>query len=75
MKKEVIKIIKEIINDNSDKINNEIADDTNLRDLGLSSFDLATLTVMIEDKYGVDVFEDGIVLTVGEIVGKLNKKV
>jgi len=75
MKKDVIRIIEEIINDNSDKINNEITDDTNLRDLGLSSFDLATLTVMIEDKFGVDVFEDGIVLTVGEIVEKLNKEV
>ena len=46
----------------------EIKEDSNLRDLGLSSFDLASLTVKIEDEYDVDIFEDGIVLTVGEIV-------
>ena len=45
--------------------------ETNLRDLGLSSMDMATLTVMLEDEYDIDIFEDGIVLTIGEIVKKL----
>jgi acyl carrier protein len=44
----------------------------NLReDLELTSFDLAELTVCIEDKYGVDIFEDGLVNTIGEIYSKL----
>ncbi len=46
----------------------------NLRnDLGLSSFDLAELTVRIEDKYDVDIFEDGLINTIGEIFSKLSE--
>jgi acyl carrier protein len=45
---------------------------TDLRsDLGLDSFGLAELTVHIEEAYGVDVFADGLVSTVGEIINKL----
>lgn len=54
----------------------DIAESTNLRDdLGLSSFDLATLTVMIEDEYDVDIFEDKLVFTFGEIMNILEAKV
>lgn len=42
-------------------------------DLGLDSFQLAELTVHIEEEFGVDIFEDGLVNTIGEIVEKLNK--
>lgn len=42
-------------------------------DLGLTSFDLAELTVRIEDEYGIDIFETGLVNTVGEIYAKLQK--
>lgn len=46
----------------------------NLReDLGFTSFDLAELTVRIEDEYGIDIFEDGLVNTIGEIYAKLQK--
>ncbi|MBO5674438.1 MAG: acyl carrier protein [Paludibacteraceae bacterium] len=46
----------------------------NLReDLELTSFDLAELTVRIEDKYGIDIFEDGLVNTIGEIYNKLQQ--
>ena len=46
----------------------------NLRnDLGLTSFDLAKLTVRIEDEFDFDIFEDGLVNTVGEIYAKLQK--
>lgn len=46
----------------------------NLRsDLGLTSFDLAELTVKIEDEFDIDIFEDGLVNTVGEIYAKLSK--
>lgn len=42
-------------------------------DLGLTSFDLAELTVNIEDEFDIDIFEDGLVNTVGEIYTKLRK--
>jgi len=40
----------------------------------LDSLDLAELTVRLEEEFGVDVFEDGIVETVEEILTKLSKK-
>lgn len=40
-------------------------------DLGFDSLDLAELTVRIEAEYDVDIFEDGVVTTVGEIMSKL----
>ena len=48
-------------------------DDTLRTDLGLTSFDLAELTVKIEDEFDIDIFEDGLVSTVGEIFAKLEK--
>lgn len=69
----VIKIIEEILTDNGEKSNIDITKESQLRDLGLSSFDLATLTVKIEDKFDVDIFEDGLVNTVGEIVNILEE--
>ena len=38
-------------------------------DLGLTSFDL---TVNIEDEFDIDIFEDGLVDTVGQIYAKLS---
>lgn len=48
------------------------AEDKLRDDLGLTSFDLAELTVNIEDEFDVDIFEDGLVNTVGEIFAKLS---
>lgn len=49
--------------------------ETKLReDLGLTSFDLAELTVKIEDKFDIDIFEDGLVNNIGEILEKLGRK-
>ncbi|PRP66917.1 acyl carrier protein [Nonlabens agnitus] len=46
--------------------------DTHLRDdLGLDSFDLAELTVRIEEKTGVDIFANGVIETIGEIEKQL----
>ena len=39
----------------------------------MSSLDLATLTVKIEDEYDVDIFEDGLVSTVQEIIDVLKR--
>ena len=52
-----------------------ISEESSLRDdLGLTSFDLAELTVHIEDEFDIDIFEDGLVSTVGEIYTKLDKE-
>lgn len=40
-------------------------------DLGFDSFDLAELTVHVEENFGVDVFESGVVDTIGEVCEKL----
>ncbi len=42
-------------------------------DYGFTSFDLAELTVNIEDEFDVDVFADGLVNTVAEILAKIEK--
>ena len=53
---------------------NVINDQMDLRDdIGFDSFNLAELTVHVEEEFGVDIFEDGIVNTVGEIKAKLDK--
>lgn len=43
-------------------------------DIGLDSFDLAELTVRIEEVFDVDVFEDGIVEIISEISNKIDGK-
>lgn len=40
-------------------------------DLGFDSLALAKLTVIIEDEFNIDIFEDGIVYTIGDIIKKL----
>lgn len=37
-------------------------------DIGLDSLDLAELTVHVEEKYGVDIFEKEIIFTVKQIM-------
>ena len=51
------------LNDN-DKLRN---------DLGFDSFDLAELTVIIEEEFNVDIFEDGLVENISEIIKSLFK--
>ena len=68
--------LKEIINtvlENRGKDKVEIiASESNLRnDIGLDSLDLAELTVRVEVEYDVDIFENGVVSTVGEILEKI----
>lgn len=43
------------------------------QDLGLDSLELAEMTVLMEAKFGVDVFEDGIVTTVQEVIDRIQK--
>ena len=73
MKENLLAIINDIKeNSGSDKVD-QISEGTRLRDdLGFDSFQLAELTVHIEEEYGIDIFEDGIVNTIGEIINKLS---
>tara|TARA_B100001063_G_C16705656_1_gene525072 strand:+ start:474 stop:704 length:231 start_codon:yes stop_codon:yes gene_type:complete len=73
MKEEVGRIIKEILLENGIEQKNEIENGDDLRELGLKSFDLAVLTVKIEDLYDIDIFEEGLITKVGEIVELLEK--
>lgn len=43
------------------------------QDLDLDSLDLAVLTVKIEADTGIDIFADGLVETVGEILAKMQR--
>ena len=74
MEKKVIEILNGIVLAKGNVIKSDINSDTKLReDLGLTSFDLAELTVKIEDEFDIDIFEDGLVSTVGEILAKLQE--
>ncbi len=74
MKETILAIINEIRQVKRLPILESIKDEDELRsDLELTSFDLAELTVKIEDKFDIDIFEDGLVSTVGEILAKLKK--
>lgn len=73
MKKELLETIN-VVCENADlKQFKDLTEDLHLRnDIGLDSLNLAELTVRLEEQFGVDIFEDSIVSTVGEIMEKLN---
>lgn len=72
MKNKVLEIINQIRLGKGLPALSIINDNDNLRDvIGFTSFDLAELTVKLEDEFDIDVFEDGLVNTVGEIFAKL----
>jgi acyl carrier protein len=73
MKENIHKIINIVLENRSKKKMIDLTSEMHLRnDIGFDSLDLAELTVRIDAEFGVDVFEDGIVNTVGEILEKLN---
>ena len=74
MEKHVLSIINDIRKSKRLNVLDALKETDNLRtDLNLTSFDLAELTVRIEDEFGVDIFEEGIVNTIGEIYERLAK--
>lgn len=74
MEQKVLNIINEIRAAKNLAHVDSICNETKLReDLSLTSFDLAELTVKIEDEFDIDIFEDGLVSTIGEIYAKLAK--
>ena len=53
----------------------DLSRDMTLRgDFGFDSLDLAELTVRIEKETGVDIFSDGLVNTIGDVLTKLEKR-
>ena len=74
MKEKVLAIINGIRASKGMESLKSLEDSMKLReDLNLTSFDLAELTVKIEDEFDIDIFEDGLVSTIGEIFEKLVK--
>lgn len=68
MENKLLEIINEILEDEGLQPINSINKDMDFRnDLEMDSFMLADLTVRIEDQFGVDIFESGIVTNIGEI--------
>jgi acyl carrier protein len=70
MKRNLLEIINEVL----DRENiSEIHSEMHLRnDLGMDSLNLAYLTVLIEDEYGIDIFEENNINTVADILNKIN---
>ncbi|NDP22420.1 MAG: acyl carrier protein [Paludibacter sp.] len=72
MEKKILELVNTVLNNRGKKLLKKIKPGMSLRnDLDLDSLDLAELTVRIEVEYDIDIFEDGIVNTVGEIYNKL----
>ena len=64
----LLQIINRISRNSNNKMFEELNDEMDLRsDLGFNSLDLAELTVRIEQEFGVDIFENQLVFTIGEI--------
>jgi len=69
----LIAIINTVLKNRGKYEISNIKESSHLRnDLGFDSLDLAELTVRIEAEFDVDIFEDGTVTTVGDIIVKLS---
>lgn len=67
-------VINTILENRGKQLVEVISRETSLRDdLGFDSLDLAELTVRIEAEYDVDIFEDGIVTTIGDVADKIHE--
>lgn len=68
----LLEIVNIVLQNRGKRTLKMVSENSSLRDdLGLDSLDLAELTVRIEAEYDVDIFEDGVVTTVGEILAKI----
>ena len=75
MEGKILEIINTVLDNRTKEKLTALSPEMHLRnDIGFDSFDLAELTVRIEAEYDIDIFEDGIVNTVGEILKKLENK-
>ena len=75
MEVKILEIINTVLDNRKKKKLTTLSPEMHLRnDIGFDSLDLAELTVRIEAEYDIDIFEDGMVNTVSEILEKLNSK-
>jgi acyl carrier protein len=69
---ELLAIINRMLENKDQPPLTELKDHMSLQDdLGFDSLDLAEFTVYVEKEFGVDVFEDGIVRTIREVLDKI----
>lgn len=69
----LLTVINQVLTGKGEPAIEQIVEEMDLRnDLGFDSLDLAELTVRIEEVFKVDVFEDGLIKTIGEIKLKIN---
>lgn len=72
MQKKILSIVNSIKKNKFEEVVLNLESEQKLReDLNFDSFDLAELTVKIEEEFGVDIFENGLINTVEEIYNKL----
>lgn len=75
MEDKILEIINTVLDNRSKEQLAVLSPEMHLRnDIGFDSLDLAELTVRIEAEYDIDIFEEGIVNTVTEILDKLKSK-
>ncbi len=75
MEDKILEIINHVLENRSKKKITSLSNEMHLRNqIGFDSLDLAELTVRIEAEFDIDIFENGIVNTVGEILKKLGNK-
>jgi len=74
MLNELLELINSILHDSNRKLLPVLSEQMSLRDdIGFDSLDLAKLIVIIEDKYNIDIFMDGVIDNVGEVLAILKK--
>jgi acyl carrier protein len=75
MEQKLLEIINVVLENNDAPLRESLSDDLDLRNgLGFDSINLAELTVRIEEEFGVDIFQDRYVQTLGEVKQALNEK-
>ena len=71
---ELLNIINLVLANKGKPLVPSLSESATLRnDIGFDSLDLAEFTVRLEEKYGIDIFEDGLVDTIGEVMLKISK--
>ncbi len=65
----ILEKIIEVVNDTLDIDGVELAEDTNLKDLGADSFDLLELVTALEDEFELTMDDDDVekISTIGEV--------
>lgn len=72
MEEQLKDIVNTVLENRGKNKIDKLTDNDHLRnDIGFDSLDLAELTVRIEERFGIDVFQDGIISTFSEIKEKL----